>query len=561
MKRLALTICCLLACVVCYAKVVLVLRSWPRDPDLPQNLPDTSLPSNWDAVADHSPADNAALQALLDGDPEVTDVAAGEVIELDADVDYGTIVIDASVQGDADNWIIIRTDEYSSLPAYGSRVTAADETYMATISRAPTNELHHALQFSSGDGAAGASYIRLIGIKIEATGSGYAGTNYVGPVQWADYNNMDRTEHPEFIGLDRCVVTVGDDVNPWECQFNANDSFVVGCLWYNFWGGGQDGSNALRTYNGERLVVHNNKFECMSAGWFLGDGANPAPDDCRDLQFTNNYVTRQLAWDDESHGVSKSSFETKVAHRLLIANNVFDNQFEQSYNQSHAGISLKGEKNTTTNVTIRGNRIECYMAFVILAGASSGDDNESGPNTDILIEDNLAVCEQNAFRFFVGDDATGGPFLKRINISRNTFICAHASDLALDFRNHNSGTTPGQNLILLDNIIEGTLTAEGITQGAESLNDAWGSLYSVTYNILIGESASNYDDDAAPAPAGTLENNIFSAANVAAVGFTDSASGDYSLGGGSSYLTSSSTGGEPGYDSDTYDPIWAVVNP
>lgn len=571
MKRIALTIC-LLVCSLATADLVLVLRSWPRDPDLPQNLPDTSLPSNWNPGSPDWYQDTgttltngtvtSSLQNLFDNfDSGANTLQPGDHIRLAAGEDYGTIVIPANVKGTSSEWIILYSDGYASLPAYGSRVTAADETYMATFSAAPTTAFNTPLVFSSGDGAAGCSYIRLIGIKIEATGSGYASTNYIGPVMWADYNNQDRTEHPEFIGLDRCVVTVDDDVDPWECQFNANDSFVVGCLWYNYWGGGNDGSNALRTYNGERLVVHNNKFECMGAAWFIGDGQNPDPDDCLDLSYTNNYHHHPTAWDDGGHGTTKSSFETKVAHRLLIANNVFENQAEASYNAGHAIISIKGEKNSSQHVTIRGNQcLNCYQALVVLAGASSGNDAESGPNTDILIEHNFVASSDNSFRIYVGDDAAGGPRLQRVQLLNNTLISSDAFDYAIEFREHNSGTTPGQKLICRDNIMVGGIFSEGVAEGAASLNAAWGSLYAATYNLLVGRSVNTYDDDASPAPSGTLSDNLFPA-NVAAVGFTDSVNGDYSLGGGSSYLESSSTGGEPGYDSDTYDPIWAAVNP
>lgn len=569
MKRLALALCLLLSLPV-YGKVLLALRSWPRDPDLPTGLPDTSLPANWNPGSPDwyqstgttltNGTVTSTLQNLFDNfDSGANTLQPGDQIRLAAGEDYGTIVIPADVKGTASEWVIVYSDGYASLPAYGSRVVEADATYMATFSRAPTAAVQPALDIQGGDGTIGASYIRLIGIQIKATGSGYAGTNYIGPFNVGNVNEYTpANEMPTNIGFDRCIVTVDDDVHPWGNTFDCKDSFVIGCCFHNLWGGGNDGSNSLRSNDGYRLLVDNNSFESMGAAWFLGSNDLVTVEDAK---FSNNYHERPTAWNDGGHGTHKASFETKVGLRVLVENNVFVNQ----WNTSFEAISIKAEgtggPKDTTHVTIRGNKITGATRGILLHVGGSSSDDDVGPNADMLVEDNLClvnVTDREVLRMVFSNQ---WGTLKRIQVRNNTLInTASPTSYTIATDGYSTdGSTPGENLIFRDNITSYYNVQNG-QEGSWALNWSFGSTYVATYNLWIGRTVGQYDDDTDPLPLGTLTNSSFPA-DLAAVGFTDTGNGDYSLGGGSSYLTSSSTGGKPGYDSDTYDPIWAGVEP
>jgi hypothetical protein len=599
------------------------------DPDLPQGLPTAALPANWNAAADHSPADNAALQELLDGDGS-GDVAAGDVISLDADVDYGTINIDDAVQGDDSNWIIIRSDEYTSLPTFDldnatGRVTTADEIYMTTISRTPSVSNHAALNFTpdgkahtgsnnastftyasgtwvadelvgltvqnisnSSSGVitantattitatlAGASendwdtndvavitghtqvphHIRFIGVKVEHNGSYSSDVlSVIGTLIGGFGSHADTLTH--HIGFDRCAVTFDDAMKGVQdaIRFDMDDSFVVGCNFYNLYGAGNDGSNALRTYSGHRLLVKNNYFECMGGSYFTGDNNFR---EVEDVAYENNHQVRPTAWDDGLHGTTKASYETKVGLRLSVINNIFENQFTASSNAGFAVVSIKAEgtggPKKTSHLTIRGTKITNSIAGIFVSSAGSSTDGDVGPNSDVLIEDSLVVNTNFSLRLI---SSTPAGVMERIQALNNTFINTTAYTVWM--ANISAGTTPSHYLLYRDNIHANGVWPDAGSEGSQAFNWAFNSNYSATYNLFVGRSIGAYDNDASPAPLGTLANSIFPA-NIAAVGFTDSGAGDYSISEASAYKTSSSTGGKPGYDAATWDPLWADI--
>lgn len=599
------------------------------DPDLPQNVPTAALPDNWDDAADHSPANNAALQELLDGDGS-GDVAAGDVISLDADVDYGTINIDDAVQGSDGNWIIIRSDEYASLPTFDldnatGRVTTDDEQYMATISRTPSVSNHAALNFTPDGKAhtgsnnasvftyasgtwvadelvgltinniannssgvitantattitatlAGATendwdtndvavitghtqvphHIRLIGVKVILRGS-FSSDVLSGIGTLSGGFGAHKDTLPHHIGFDRCTGTFEDAMKGVQdfIRFDMDDSFVAGCNFYNLYGAGNDGSNALRSYSAHRLLVKNNYFECMGGSYFTGDNNFR---EVEDVTYENNHQIRPTAWDDGLHGVTKASYETKVGLRLSVINNIFENQFTASSDAGFAVVSIKAEgtggPKKCSHLTIRGTKINNAIAGMFVSSAGSSTDGDVGPNSDVLIEDSLVVNTNFSLRLI---SATPAGVLERIQVLNNTFINSTAYSVWM--ANIDSGNTPSHYLLYRDNIHANGVWPNGGGEGSQAFNWAFNSTYSATYNLFVGRAVGAYDNDASPAPLGTLDDNIFPA-NIAAVGFTDSGAGDYSISEASAYKNSSSTGGKPGYDAATWDALWLEI--
>lgn len=514
------------------------------DPDLPGNLPDPSLPANWNATADHSPANGTALQALLDDFG--TTLNAGDVISLDADVDYGTIVIPPDVQGDASNWIIIRSDEYTSLPAYGSRVTESDEQYMATMSRVPSQPSHLTLSINGGDGAPGCAYIRLIGIKIAMTGSYGSNVSAMSGVQTGGFSHT-ADELPHHFGFDRCSFTCDDTIEIQSgLQFDMDDSFIVGCIFYNFWGASNNGSTAIWTYNGHRLLIDNNYLESQSTPFFIGDNT---PGSVSDVAFTRNHTNRPTEWADTgTYGTAKAGgIETKTGLRILIEDSVFQNHFAANWEVLNFKVDGATNEESTRHVTIRRALLsECVWSVLIHVTGSVPHAN-AGPNADFLVEDMLAFSAARAcrFRFSTADDSRQ---LQRVKV-RNCTILG-------DMRSTGLGDGPGESLVLTDNIICGTLGYFDNEAGSAGFNNGWDADYDAQYNSFLGQSISAYDNDASPAPLGTLDNNQFPA-SIAAIGFADEANDDYSLDAGSDLIDVSSVGGPLGYDSTTCDPIWA----
>lgn len=598
-------------------------QEWPYDPDLPENVPDGALPANWNATADYSPADGAALWELLDGDGsgDATNGSDGDytIISLDADVDYGEGLIHYSC-----HHILLRTDEYTSLPTFAledfdARVDAADETYMATMSRVPSQPSHTVLsiranglahtgsndsatftnsgsswetdelvgkvisnnsntcfgtitantsdtitatlaQGSENDWDTGeiatisdhtevAHHIRFIGIKFAFTGS--YGSNVSGMVasQSAAGTSCGFTALPHHIIYDRCAFTTADEI---ECQtalqFDADDSAVIGCNLYNIFGAGNNGSTAIWVYNAHRILIHNNYIESQSTGTFFGDNVFGS---IEDVEYTYNYNSRPTAWADTgTYGTAKAGgIETKTGNRILIEDSVFENHFATNWEMLSFKVDGTYNQNSTRNVTVRRVLIkETYWSWLVHVTGSTPNAS-AGPNTDYLFEDVLSYSAARAcrVRFSTADDSRQ---LQRVQI-RNCTVLG-------DVRSTGFGDGEGDLLVLKDNIFGGTLGYFDNESGAAGLNNGWDDSYDVQYNSFLGQSISAYDNDASPAPLGTLDNNQFPA-NIAAIGFSDEANDVYSLDAGSDLIDVSSVSGPLGYDSTTCDPIWAEV--
>lgn len=535
--------------------------TWPFDPDLPQNVPTAALPANWNATADHTPANFAALQALVVDDTNNGTANDWTIIQLTAGVDYeGGLVIDGTCE-----YILFRSSGFASLPAFESLVTPADIANMATISRAPTDYGHTVLHVSPNT-----KNIRFIGIQFEATGSGYAGTNYLGPVIVGTINDVtDPSELPDGIGFDRCIITQDDEVNSWHNVFDMQHSFIVGCYFHNLWGGNVDGSTGIRSYQMNHVLLKNIFCESMGAVVFLhdddGSGATITDVWCEEI-----YHFRPPEWDDggvgehETYGNNKASFESKGVLRLYLGNSVFDGH----YNPTFGAVTFKAEGHAGTqekisaHITIRGVKIKnCAEGINIYAGGSN-DTIGAGPAHDILIENVLVepgpakAIEAQVYLYNEDNAPPGLGGMSRLQIRKCTLFGT------VEANSPTPGVLTGQNHIFRDVILSGEYgyKIDGGGEGADAFNKGWGSLYSATHNLFVSKTAGVYDDDTDPTPLGTLSNNQFPA-NVAAVEFTDYDGGDYSLDAGSDFLTFSSTGGEVGYDSTTYDSIWAGITP
>jgi hypothetical protein len=517
--------------------------SWD-DPDLPEAV-DSSLPAHWNAAADHSPANNAALQELLDGDSS-GDVAAGDIISLDADVDYGTIIVDDSVKGTSGNEIIIRSDEYTDLPAYGTRVTTADEIHMPTMSRAPSAAAHILLNIQSGASAAGAQYIRWIGIKFTMTGtfsvSGGSATDITAMIAVGQSTTTIANLPTDQI-FDRCAFTADDgiDIRDTIC-LNCVRSAVVHSNFYNLDGAVNDGSNGVRIYCGGPAKIHDNYQEVQGAGLFLGDNGYAPP--IVDVTYSHNHKTADMAW--QAAGTQKSCLETKNALRLLVENNIFENHWAASFQALCFKADGSGGPKSATHITVRYNDLHNVKKGILFHVNGSSPGATVGPNSDMLAEHNLMydfTGSGSALRFV---EISCGGLLERVKVRHNTFI--GPSNYVVYFHSGSTaGADPGINLLFDNNIVDGGCFTNAGSFGAVSFNASWTDTYLARNNAWIGRVTGDYDTDASPAPTGTLTGSVFPA-TVAAVQFENSASDDYRLASGSPYNNAGTDGTDIGCD-------------
>jgi hypothetical protein len=512
------------------------------DPDIP-SVVDTSLPANWNAAADYTPANAAALQVLLDGNGsgDATNGTSGDwtIIQLASDgTNFGPLTIDDSCQ-----YIEIRTDAYASIPAYGTRLRATDDGngFLALMSRAPVNVSDATLRMDKGSSAPGARHIRFIGIKFLSTGTMVSDLTSICAV--GDGVDYTLTEAPTHIGFDRCLIEAENGIGPYNViAFNVTDSFVIDSRFENLHGSGQDGSTGIWTYQGARNKYHNNYIQTESAAVFFGDNSRNT---IEDMTVTNNFSTRDPTWND-ANGLQKAGLiETKAGKRILIENNSCVNQ---TWADAFAGIMIKadgtGGPKSTSHVTCRYNKIIDGTDGIVLSVSGSSPDEDVGPNHDMLVDNCLVYGMNETYSLvIIGDPGVlsgGTRKLERVQVRHYTGI-DKLTRVWFEGANY---------LKMFDNIIDVELSGldnvQFVGAGAVALNACWNTTYNVQYDAFITESISAYDDDTSPTPTGTLDNNLFPV-NIAAVGFANAAADDYRILSGT-YFTASSTGGVIGCD-------------
>jgi hypothetical protein len=518
-----------------------------NDPDLPATTPDATPPAHWDDAADHSPANNAALQELVDGDGS-GDVAAGEIINLDADVDYGRITIHGNIKGTAGNEIIIRTDEFADLPAYGTRVTTADEIHMTQMSRVPGADGSALFVIEAGASGVGAQYIRLVGIKYSLTGTLAQDTYSMVAVGLLSGVSGAYANLPTNIIFDRCAFTESTTTDAQNAlRFDCSNSAVVYCNFYGLYGAGNDGSTGIRIYQGGPSLIDDNYIQTRSAGLFLGDNFDSTVED---VTFSRNHKTSDLAWT----GTQKAGFETKTGDRVLIEDSIFENNTTTSFQAITIKSDGSGGPKTTKNVTLRYCLFRNCARCVLFSENGSLPGDTVGPNSDMLVEHclmhSMSATGSTMRMIELYGVANGSPgTLERIKIRHNTLVTLGSYTSNLYFSTGNpAGSNPCVNLLVDDNLIEGgVLQNINSATGAKAFNESWPSAYLIRNNAWIGQNISNFDNDTTPTPTGTLTDSLFPA-NAAAVQFEDYAADDYRLAAGSSLNNAASDGTDVGCD-------------
>lgn len=475
------------------------------EPDLPGNLPDTTLPTGWDGVADHTPADMAALNELTDGDGS-GDVQPGDIVELSGTY-TGRWTFATNIDGTTEAPIIFRTSGYSGLPAYGTRI-ADDEDSLATVTYAAAYATDFPLlDMQKGSGTHGASNLRFIGIKFIMTWPGVPNDipNIINLGQ--DGNRTDTSEVPDGIGFNHCWITCDDDTEVREAlRMDAINSFFVDGRITNMHAGSTDGSTGMRTYLSRGLVFHNNYVEAESAAAFLGDNNTGR---CEDVVISDNQMTRPTDW---PHIFQKSpGVEAKTGLRVWIKNNCIENGTWGP--DAFGAITIKAGEPTvpvvdkyTRHVTAEYNDIyNCRLGFSLNERGSGG--TGQGPCMDILVENNTVRGSLSSFAAIINPGGTDDGTFDRIIIRHNSF----------DKQVFSSGTTPARYLIFDSNILA-AYGANNLGYGAVALNAIWGSTYDFQYNAFTDAVLSQYDGYGTQL--GVIDNNVNFGNNSSTLGYS-----------------------------------------
>ncbi len=520
-----------------------------------------SLPTGGTTYVLSEGADNATtLQAAINA------AALGDVIILTADHTYtGNFTLPD--KGSGTDWIYIISSELASLPE-GQRVGPADAIHMPKIVDSSGGRPLVALF--------GAHNYRFAGIEISTANT--STTMVMFGSDNAGHYAHTIADLPHDITFDRCYLHSTSESNAARVGILLDGRYmaVIDSYISNF----KDSADAqaILVWNGSGpFKIVNNYLESTGEN-FMSGGTDPQithdtdptnyPDVDTgavpsDIEFRGNFCYKPNKWNqnatialgwptDEYAGIDwseKNIFEIKNVQRILISGNIFDNMWPDA--QSGRAIVIKASNAGAApwcrcwDVAFRCNKIaHTSGAIDLVASQNPVAGTTCAGMKRVLIEDNLAdliSAESWTGTLTALAMDSGSVDAYDISVNHNTFIL---KDTSLKFIS--LATVPWHDVSVINNIARrASYGVKGVGgEGTTSLTNGYVS-YSYTKNLLVD----------LPGPGTQYPADNFNADGtvITTVGFTNYASGDFSL-------TAESTYHHAGTDGKDLGPDWPALS-
>jgi hypothetical protein len=488
-------------------------------PTLPQALVDTTYaPPTGNTIVVNA---GGNLQAAINN------AALGDTIVLQAGVTYnGRIILPNKTTGSG--WIYIVSSAYAKLPPPGQRVSIGDAANMPKITVAAN--IGGAIETKPK-----AHHYRFVGIEFKPVEG-----NFVYNLIQIGNGENTKPKLPRNITFDRCYIH-GDPTagSRRGIAMNGINIAVVDSYISDFKEDGSD-TQAVWAYNTPGpLKIVNNFLEASGENLMTG-GSDPAIPNTvpSDIEIRRNHFFKPLTWINQAWTV-KNLIEFKNAQRVLVEGNIFENNWLHAQDGEGLVITPRNQGNsapwsTTSDITIRNNKI-------LNVGKAM---NISGRDTDYVSQvTNRVLIENNLFTVTAMQGATGrivqvvnGPV--DVTIRHNTAMTVPGGTLGFS-----ENKVAASQFDFSDNIMsrgQYGFIGSGTGEGVPTLN-AFYTGYAFAKNAIIGGGNGSY-------PAG----NMFPA-NMKAVGFVNSSSGNYRLSATSPYKGAASDGTDLGANIDAIE--------
>jgi len=453
----------------------------------------------------------------------------GDVIMLQAGATFTGNFVLPNKSGSS--WIIIRSDAAdAALPPPGARVSPASASLMPKLVSQTSDPV-----VQTDDGA---HHYRFIGVEFRATTDIYNIVSFGG-----DQTSLAATPHDLII--DRCYIH-GNPANNARrgVMINSASTAIIDSYISDIHEVGAD-SQAVCGWNGPGpFKIVNNYLEGAGETFMLG-GAPPSIPGliASDIEFRLNNLFKPLSWKANdptyagSHWTVKNLFELKNAQRLLVDQNVFENNWADAQNGFAILFTPRGEggtapQATAADVTFTNNILRHSGGGFNIAGPD--DTSPSQPSQRILIKNNL-IDDINGNRWTSSVPADGRAFQTvggpvNVTIDHNTVFESGAVIVA--------DGAPSLGFVFRNNIAphgDYGVLGSGHGTGLEALAFYFPG-YDFRRNIIIGAQSSNYPPD------------NFYPTSINLVGFIDFANGNYRLGLNSPYISQGTDGKDIGCD-------------
>jgi hypothetical protein len=440
------------------------------------------------------------------------------------------------------NWIVIRSSAADAdLPPPGTRVTPAKSAVMPKLISPNSDPVVNTDE--------GAHHYRFIGVEFGVA----EGKNIYNMVAF-DAGQTSLAQAPHDLIIDRCYIH-GNDAGAVQrgVMLNCARAAVIDSYISNCHGEGFD-TQAICGWNGPGpFKIVNNYLEGAGENVMFG-GAKPTIKNliASDVEFRLNHVYKPLSW-KKGHPTYagrpwaiKNLFELKNAQRLLIDQNIFENNWADA----QAGLAIlftpRGEDGvapwaTVQDVTFTNNILRHSGGGFNIAGPDGS--SPSQPSQRILIKNNLIDdidgVKWGSAAYGPADgrfaQLVGGPV--NITIDHNTIFQSGS----LIF----GDGTPSRGFVFRNNIARNNLygvIGSDRSPGLDSLGFYFPG-YEFKKNVIVG----------VPPEIRYPENNFLPLLlNLA--GFVDLAGGDYRLARTSPYKNAGTDGKDVGCDFSALNP-------
>jgi hypothetical protein len=491
-------------------------------------LPRTFLDTGYRAPTGNTirVAAGQSVQAAID------QAQPGDVIMLQAGATFTGNFVLRNKSGSS--YIIIRSDASdAALPQPGTRISPASASLMPKlISPTPDNPV-----VQTDDGA---HHYRFIGVEFSATTDIFNIVAFGG-----DQTSPAATPHDLII--DRCYIH-GNPANFARrgVMINSASTAIIDSYISDIHEIGAD-SQAICGWNGPGpFKIVNNYLEGAGETFMLGGSPPSLPNLIgSDIEFRLNNLFKPLSWKANdptyagNHWTVKNLFELKNAQRVLVDQNVFENNWADAQSGFAILFTPRGEggvapQATAADVTFTNNIVRHSGSGFNVAGPD--DTSPSQPSQRILIKNNL-VDDINGSKWTFDSSVpadgrafqtVGGPV--NVMIDHNTVFETGAVLVA------DGASTHG--LVFRNNIApQGELGVFGSAQGTglQALAFYYPG-YEFRRNVIIGAPSGNYPTD------------NFYPSSLNLVGFVDFANGNYRLGPNSPYINQGTDGKDVGCD-------------
>src|SRR5712691_3604860 len=467
----------------------------------------------------------APTRVLVAGDDlqrALDDAKPGDVLALQPGAIFkGSFTLPAKA---GNEWITIETNCPDRVfPPPGTRVRPSDAPLMPVI------ESDNDFAITTEPGA---HHYRFIGIEVRPKASVFV---YNLIQLGIEAKSVDALPH--HLVFERCYVRGDPNVGGRRAiALNSRHTAVIDSYLSDFKESGSD-SQALASWNGTGpFAIVNNYLEAAGENVMFG-GGDPTVNNLvpSDIEIRGNQFSKQVSWRGMSWSV-KNLFELKNARRVLIDNNVFENNWLNAQNGYAILFTPRNQDGRSPwsmvrDVTFTHNIVRHSASAVNILGTD--DIHPSQQTKRILIRDN------------VFDDIDGE---KWGGAGRLFQILSGAVDIVIE---HNTGFPTAEVIMAEGDPNPGFIYRNNLTPhnqyGVAGDNTTGHPLETLARyfpsasfvdNVLIGGRAEDYPP-----------NNFFPS-TAAEVKFVDLAGGDYRLAGDSPYKRAGTDGKDIGANLD-----------